>query len=211
MSNTNRHMRTPIHELAYSSGLMSQSSWFIEFKKLVQLIAEGKSDEEMRYECLTNNLLGYSKEYRARRVYGYLSKRASMLDEPLIDMFMSGDVHTQKLINLIAIVRGDRLFFEFLYEVYREKNIFGHEVLEDMDFNAFFREKGNQSEIVDAWSEGTKHHLRSTYSGCMMDAELLRMDDRKRIITPPIVDTAIITHMKDCGEEQLLKAVMGVS
>ena len=37
--------RTPIAELPYSAGLMSQSCWFVEFKKIVQLIAAGKSEE----------------------------------------------------------------------------------------------------------------------------------------------------------------------
>lgn len=203
--------RTPIQELPYSAGLMSQSCWFIEFKKLVQLIADGKSEEEIKQECLVNNLFGYAKEYRAKRVYGYLTNRAKMLDQPLIDLFMSSDVQTQKIINLITIVRGDRLFFEFLFEVYREKNILGHEVLDDTDFNVFFREKGNQSEIVDAWSESTKKHLRSNYSTCMIDAGLLRAEGKTKHINPPIIDTALIVYMKDCGEEPLLKAIMGVA
>lgn len=143
--------------------------------------------------------------------YGYLTNRAKMLDQTLIELFMSSDVQTQKLINLIAIVRGDRLFFEFLFEVYREKNILGHEVLEDTDFNVFFREKGNQSEVVDAWSESTKKHLRSNFSICMMDAGLLRAEGKKRCITSPIVDTALMNYMKDCGEEPLLRAIMGVA
>lgn len=205
------YTRPPVQELPYSAGLMSQSCWFIEFKKLVQLIADGKSEDEIRQECLENNLFGYAKEYRAKRVYGYLTNRAKMLDQPLIDMFMSGDVHTQKLINLIAIVRGDRLFFEFLFEVYREKNILGHDQLEDADFNVFFREKGNQSEVVDAWSESTKKHLRSNYSTCMLDASLIRVEGKKRIITQPIVDTQLMNYMKDCGEEPLLRAIMGVA
>ena len=68
----------------------------------------------IRKECLENNLLGAVKVYRAKRMYGYLVNRAGMLDEQLLSLFMSGDLGTQKIINLIAILRGDRLFFEFL-------------------------------------------------------------------------------------------------
>ena len=208
---TKNNERIPVQDLPYSAGLMSQSCWFIEFKKLVQLIADGKSEEEIKQDCLVNNLFGYAKEYRAKRVYGYLTNRAKMLDQPLINLFMSSDVQTQKLINLIAIIRGDRLFFEFLFEVYREKSILGHEILEDTDFNVYFRDKGNQSEVVDAWSESTKKHLRSNYSTCMMDAGLLRAEGKQRCITPPIVDTALMNYMKECGEEPLLRAIMGVA
>ncbi len=54
--------RTPIAELPYSAGLMCQSCWFVEFKKIVQLIAAGKSEEEIKAECLENNLLGAVQE-----------------------------------------------------------------------------------------------------------------------------------------------------
>ena len=143
-----REERTPIQDLPYSAGLMSQSCWFVEFKRIVQLIAAGKTEDEIKAECLENNLLGAVKEYRAKRVYGYLIARAKMLDKAGINLFMESDLATQKLINLVAILRGDRLFFEFVYEVYREKVILGQLELEDKDFNIFFRTKGQQSELV---------------------------------------------------------------
>ena len=43
------------------------------------------------------------------------------MDKTLIDLFCTSDLATQKVINLIAILRSDRLFFEFMFEVYREK------------------------------------------------------------------------------------------
>ena len=203
--------RPPVYELPYSAGLMSQSCWFIEFKKIVRLIAEGKTEEEIKRECLEYNLLGTAKEYRAKRMYGYLIKRAAMLDEPLVQLFMNGDIGTQKLINLICIVRGDRLFFEFLNEVYREKSIVGYESLDDADFNTFFRQKGSHSDIVEAWSESTKKHLRSNYTTCMLDAGLIAMKGKQRQITPPVVDDGLIRYMRDCGEESVIKAIQGVA
>lgn len=206
-----RDDRTLVYVLPYSAGLMSQSCWFIEFRKIVRLIAEGQSEEVIKDACLTNNLLGAAKEYRAKRMYGYLINRARMLDEPLIRLFMQGDLQTQKLINLICIVRGDRMFFEFLHEVYREKAIIGYDVLEDADFNAFFRQKGAQSEVVEAWSDSTRKHLRSNYTTCMQDAGLIAVERKQRRITRPVVDEQLIRYMRDCSEETLLKAIMGVA
>ena len=203
--------RPPVYELPYSAGLMSQSCWFIEFKKIVRLIAESKAEDEIKRECLENNLLGAAKEYRAKRMYGYLINRAAMLDEPLVRLFMNADIGTQKLINLICVVRGDRLFFEFLNEVYREKAIVGYENLDDADFNTFFRQKGSHSDIVETWSESTKKHLRSNYSTCMLDAGLIAMKGKQRHITPPVVDNSLIRYMHDCGEESLIKAIQGVA
>ena len=204
-------IRPAISELPYSAGLMSQSCWFIEFKKIVQLIAVGKTDEEIKAECLENNLLGAIKEYRAKRMYGYLVYRAGMLDEQLLSLFMSGDLGTQKIINLIAILRGDRLFFEFLYEVYRENILMGQPQIEDADVSLFFHNKDAQSEIVAGWNESTKKHLKSNYFSCMTDANLIRIEGKKRLITKPILDTSIIDYLKKAGDHSLLAAIAGVA
>ena len=203
--------RIPIQELPYSAGLMSQSCWFIEFKKIVSLIAMGKTDDEIKAECLANNLLGAPNEYRARRMYGYLINRSRMLDEEMIQMFMDGNLETQKQINLIAILRGDRLFFEFMYEVYREKALLGQKELEDSDINVFFRNKDNQSDTVEQWNEGTKKRLKSSYLTCMADAGLIRVEKKTRYITPPIVDDRLAAYLEQCGDRALLIAITGVA
>lgn len=92
-------------------------------KKIIKLIDEGKSEEEIKNLCISENLFGAAKEYRAKRIYGYIWNRAKKLDKTLIDLFVNSDLATQKIINLVAILRTDRLFFEFMFEVYREKNI----------------------------------------------------------------------------------------
>lgn len=206
-----KNSRIPIQDLPYSAGLMSQSSWFIEFRKIVSLLAGGKTEEEIRTECLDNNLLGAPKEYRAKRMCGYLINRSRMLDEELIRMFMAGDLETQKQINLIAILCGDRLFFEFVYEVYREKAILGQRELEDADISVFFRRKGDQSDIVENWNESTKKHLKSNYLTCLADAGLIHVEKKTRLITTPIVDDRLATYLERCGDHAILIAITGVA
>lgn len=65
---------------AYSAGLMSQSFWFIEFKKVVKLVSDGKSQNDIKAACVEENLLGAVNPYRAKRVAGYLTNRVSTLD-----------------------------------------------------------------------------------------------------------------------------------
>ena len=108
-------------EKAYSAGLVSQSFWFVEMKKVIKLIDSGKNEEDIKKICIDENLFGAAKEYRAKRMYGYICNRTKKLDKALIDLFCTSDLATQKIINLIAILRSDRLFFEFMFEVYREK------------------------------------------------------------------------------------------
>lgn len=64
----------------YSAGLVSQSFWFVEMKKLIELIMNGKTEQEIKKICVEENLFGAAKEYRAKRIYGYLWNRVRNLD-----------------------------------------------------------------------------------------------------------------------------------
>lgn len=194
----------------YSSGLVSESFWFVEFKKIIKLRYEKKSWEDIKILCLEENLLGISKEYRAKRIFGYLKNRVETLDEDLINIFINTDIKTQKLINLIAISKKNRLFFEFLYEVYREKIYFGAFELTDSDVNIFFKNKQTQAEDVNAWTDITLRRLRSSYINFLTDAGLLTIYEKKRRITPPILDISLENYLKYKGENSIIKAISGV-
>jgi len=195
----------------YSSGLVSESFWFIEFRKIVKLRNEGKSWEEVKKLCLNENLLGVSKEYRAKRIYGYLKNRIEALDEDIYGIFMNADLATQKIIVFIAAAKQNRLFYEFLYEVYREKVLLGVCELTDSDINVFFKNKQQQNEVIATWTEITLKRLRSTYMNFMTDAGLLIIMEKQKKITPPILDVNLERYLKNKGEMQMIKAVTGVS
>lgn len=194
----------------YSSGLVAESFWFIEFKKIIMLRKDGKSWDDIRDICLNDNLLGISKEYRAKRIYGYLKNRIDVLDEGLINVFIDADLSTQKIINIIAIAKKNRLFFEFLYEVYREKLLLGVIELTASDINIFFKNKQEQDEDISKWTDVTLKRLRSTYMNFLTDAGLLTVIDKQRRITPPVLDILLENHLKDNEEMQMLKAIRGI-
>lgn len=194
----------------YSAGLVSQSFWFVEIKKVINLINTGKSEKEIKEICINKNLFGTAKEYRAKRIYGYIQNRMKYIDKFLIDLFYNSDIATQKIINLTAILKSDRLFFEFVFEVYREKNILGIPVIEDTDVNIFFKNKEVQNSDIAAWKDVTKNRLRSVYFNYLTDANLLMITDKKKTITPPVLDTALEQYFNDCGDSVIVKAITGV-
>lgn len=194
----------------YSSGLVSESFWFIEFKKIIKLRNEGKSWDDIRDLCLNDNLLGISKEYRAKRIYGYLKNRVDVLDEGLINIFINADLTTQKVINIIAIAKKNKLFFEFLYELYREKVLLGAIVLTDSDISIFFKNKQEQDEDISKWTDATLKRLSSTYMNFLTDAGFLTVIDKQKRITPPILDISLENYLKDNDENQMLKAIRGI-
>lgn len=195
----------------YSAGLMSQSFWFHEFKMVVKLRHEGLDYDSIKKKCIEENLFGAAKEYRATRMTGYIISRVKVMDDTLVELFCTSDLSTQKLINMITILRTDTLFFEFLYEIYREKVMLGSEFLEDADVNVFFSRKETQSELVLGWKDTTKKKLKNIYMNFMTDANMLTVDGKKKIITPPILDIALERYLQTRDEVSMIKALTGVS
>ena len=194
----------------YSAGIMSESPWFLEFKKLVQLYHSGLTPAEVRQRCLEENIFGMQTERRVLTTFQYLNRRFQRIDSTLVDLFCDTDLATQKLINLIAVVNGDRLFFEFLNEVYREKCILGFDAMEISDANTFFRNKSVESEELAAWKETTITKVRGCFISFMQDANLIQKDKRRYLLTPPIPDIALERYLQYNGKESLLKAITGV-
>ena len=191
--------------------MISQSFWFIEIKKILRLIREGKREDEIKKLCIEENLFGTTNEYRAKRIYGYIWNRVKHLDGKIIELFNESDLSTQKIINLIAIMRCDRLFFEFIYEVYREKNILGTLTIEDRDANIFFRNKEVQNENIAKWTDRTTKRLKSCYFNYLIDANLITIKDKKKYITPPIFDIAVERYLELVGDFAIVKAITGVN
>ena len=71
------------------------------------------------------------------------------MDQSFIPFFLSGDLATQKLYALIAAMAYDTLFFDFVYEVIREKMIVGSNELTDSDVRVFFKDSKTKK-----WPDG---------------------------------------------------------
>ena len=196
--------------MQYSSGLVSESFWFVECKKVIQLRDNGMSWDEIKTMCIEDNLLGISKEYRAKRIFGYIKNRLNTLDDKMIKLFMDSDLSTQKIMILIAIAKQNTLFFEFLFESYRESVILGTEELTNSQVNIFFKNKQDQYEDVSNWTDVTLKRLGSAYMNFMVDAGLLTVINKRKHITPRILDAALERYLKDNGDIHMIKAVTGV-
>ena len=125
----------------YSAGAVKFSFWFIEFRKTVQLLAEGKSFSDIKLLNEQENIYSASTKARAQMIYSTVTARIKMLDPGFYPVFLSSDIATQKMFALVAALAHDTLFFDFVYEVVREKMILGVDELTDADIRVFFKDK----------------------------------------------------------------------
>lgn len=100
---------------------------------------------------------------------------------------------------------------ERLYEVYRERKLLGFNEITNADVNQFFRSKGAQEPLIEGWIDSTKTRLRGIYYTFMTDAGLLTTENRKHMITPPLLDIALERYLEAKGETAVIKAITGVN
>jgi len=194
---------------SYSAGMVSKPFWYVEFKKVMKLLQSGSTFDDIKRLSLEQNIFGVSKEYRAKEIYNCVSGRARIFDSEMIDLFCKSDLATTKIIALIAVIETDRLFFEFLYEVYREKIMLGNWVLEDSDISIFFKNKQMQDKNVASWKDYTLKKLSNSYVNYLTDAGLLSINSGKKKITPPLLDVTLEKYLIVNNQIQIMKAITG--
>ena len=193
----------------YSAGMVSKPFWFIEFKKVMTLLDKGVNYDEIKRISQEENLFGVPKIYRAKEIYNTVSRRAKSLDRKTINLFCSTDLSSSKALALLAVMKTDRLFFEFMYEVYREKIILGNATLEESDINIYMKNKQSQSDKVASWEDCTIKKLVNSYFNFLSDSGFILREGKVNKITPPILDNEVEQHLLELGMKNYLQAITG--
>lgn len=194
----------------YSAGMVKLSFWFAEFRKVIELLSSGKTLPEIKQMNVQENIFSAPTQARAIQIFNTVSTRVKGLDSSFYAVFAKSDISTQKLIALIAVMQTDSLFFDFVYEVYREKLILGIDELADSDVGIFFKNKQLQSEKVAKWTDYTLKRLGTCYKTMLMESGLIDQGTGTRKILKPILDKDLEECLKVNGMETTLRALTGV-
>lgn len=173
---------------------------------------QGKSFEEIKELSAAENIFGASTPARAAVIQSTVTARIRELDPSFYPLFLDSDVATQKLYALTGSFAHDTLFFDFMYEVVREKMIIGTSVLADADIRIFFKNKQAQDEAAAKWTDQTLQRLGRSYKMQLHEAGVLeeRVRAAERRILKPILDPVLKHWLEDYGFGQVVKALEGV-
>jgi hypothetical protein len=194
----------------YSAGAVKHSFWFMEFRNEAKLLSEGKSFEEIRELCRNENIFAASTPERSMQIFNTVSSRIKAVGSSFYPIFLDGDVATQKIFNLAAIMANDTLFFDFVYEVIREKMLLGSNEYKPSDLNIFFKDKQLQSEKVAGWTDDTLVRLSRNYKTFLFEAGMTDKGRDVRKIFKPILELDMERWLVDNDMEQIVKALSGV-
>ena len=198
-----------VNNLKYSAGAVSKGFWFQEFKKYNTLLNKGLKDAEIKIMQEEENiLLAPSADY-GKRMINEVSRRTRALPKEISTMFTSLPVSDQKILNILGIMMTDRLFFEYMYQVYREKIITGNLQFDNSDTRIFLKNKSEQSKKVANFTSQTKKRLAGAYRTYLKEANLIIEDKNSITIKKPILDINLENEMKNNDLYPYLRVFLG--
>lgn len=193
----------------YSAGAVKFAFWFMEFRQIMGLLYDGNSFDEIKTMNEENNIFAISTPARRKQMFTTVSARIRSLGESIYPVFMNCDLTNQKMICLAAAMAHDTLFFEFVYEVIRNKIKTGENQFSDADIRVFFNDKQRQNQRAATWTEATLNRLGRTYKAQLHEAGFTDKGQRVRTITPPLLDPTFAQWLKEHDFMPILAAFNG--
>ena len=193
----------------YTSILKSRPYLYLELKKAAQLKIQGFNEGEIKIKAIDENIFAVNTEARKREIASTVINRILELDEYILDKIVNGSLQTSKQLAIYSILKTDRLFYDFMKEVYQEKILLKDFIITDKDFNIFFRRKAEQSEQIAEWKDYTFYKLKQVYKRILSEAGFIKNIKQEVKVLPQIIEIDVINHLKSIGDLSYLEAILG--
>jgi Putative inner membrane protein (DUF1819) len=188
----------------YTTTLNGAQFLLYEFSQIVKLKEQGLTDEEIKEKVIDENILQQVKVSSLKRRLRYLLPRVNVLDETLRNFVIYESIDISKVINFYSILKTDRLFYEFMNEVIKEKFKLNNYNLEKKDLNSFFTYKAEQNDTLKSWSDSTIQRLKQVYMRMLEEVGILtdrKTGELKRLI----IDDQLKSHLRLIGDGQYIE------
>ena len=194
----------------YSSAIKKTPFKYPIAKKIAKLMLYGLDHDEIYKKCYDENYVEIESLERRREVTNVVYNRLCVLDDFLLKQYYNGDVATSKYILVYAIAKTDTLFFDFLFEKYRDAlmNPERH-YLSIEDFDDFFESKKQVDLIVAKWGKFTLQCLTKGYRNILVDSGLGRRERKIIIVERMMIHPAVEEHIELVGDKDYLRATLG--
>ena len=160
--------------LIYNGTITAEQFLFYEIRIASKYYLDGTSVEDAIEEIKKNNLFQYPTERLVARMVRSCYKRLDALDDDrLRQELSSAPAEIAKQINLYAIMRYNRLVWEFMVSVIGEKYRNQDFNFSRKDINSFFTRLQAQDDSVASWSEATINKIKSVLMRMLIETEYL--------------------------------------
>ena len=193
----------------YRTALMNRPFMYIESKRIAEMMLQGKTEEERRYEAIELNAIQMPSLDRRKTSYKEISHRLSFLDDFLLGKFMNSDADTAKAILAYAILQADQLYYEFMREIYLEKILLLQKNLAKKEVINYLYKKAEQSEVVAKWGDNTKERLAGGFIQMMRESGFIVSNHGEHQVKRPLINQSVREYLRKNGIKPIVEIMLG--
>lgn len=188
--------------VAYNGSLTREQFLFYETRTVAKLLAEGLTDEEIILKVFSENLFQYPTERMLKNIASVCLKRLhAMEDRDLIKVVANSPVEVSKQVCLYAIMKQNRIMWEFMITVVGEKYRQMDFAFSDRDINVFFMRLQEQDDLVAEWKESTIKKMKSVIKRILIENDYL--DSGKAQQLNPVLINNVLENAIRCNNDEI--------
>ncbi len=193
----------------YSSAIKKTPFKYTIAKKVAKLILDGLDRNEVFDKCYNDNYIEIDSIQRRKEITNVVYDRLIQLDKYLLHQFYDGDVITSKFILVYAIAKSDSLFFDFLFEVYRDALLSDKKYISIDDFETFFEAKKESDVIVSTWGHFTIEQLAKGYRNILVESGIGYRVKRNIAVEKAMIHPDVEEHIRLINDKEYLQSLLG--
>ena len=140
----------------YNGGLTREQFLFFEIRIVASLTVQGLDRDEILKRIREENLFQFPTERTVSSIAGACFRRIRALDSPTLTRYLAdAPAETAKQVNLYAMMKYNRIVWDFMTTVVGEKYRTQEFAFSRKDLNVFFFRLQEQNDSVASWSDGT--------------------------------------------------------
>ena len=177
----------------YNGGLTREQFLFYEIRIVASLECRGLERDEIRRKIRDDNLFQFPTEKMVDSITNTCFKRIDALDsESLIYNLASGTIESAKQTNLYAMMKYNRIVWDFMITVIGEKYRIHDFDFSQKDLNLFFHRLQEQDDNVASWSDSTIRKIKQVLKKSLIECDYLDSTRSEKLnqilITPELED-----------------------
>lgn len=193
-------------ENGYKASITREQFLFYEMRIAARLISDGLSDEEAVEAVVKDNLFQYPTEKSIKRMAATCVKRLrAMNDDDLINAIAKESSDVAKQICLYAMMKQNRIVYDFWITVIGEKYRIKDTCFSKMDINIFFMQLQEQNDIIASWSDSTIAKIKQVLLKIMVETEYID-NTKSEKLNPVWLYPVLENGIKVNGDLEMLPA-----
>lgn len=158
----------------YNGGLTREQFLFFEIRVVASLLLQGFSRDTLLEMIRRDNLFQFPTERMVTSITNTCFRRIdALMSDSLVYHLANATADIAKQINLYAMMKQNRIVWDFMTTVIGEKYRTQEFEFSKKDLNIFFFQLQEQNDTVASWSDSTISKIKQVLTKSLVECEFL--------------------------------------